>query len=501
MFHISICGERGCTLRGLWRVRSCCGHWQLRSCARLGPFDCAQGRLARAPVPTRALAAIVPVLVLALGCSAGKPEEPTVGVQVVPVKKATIEQTVTSEAILFPLAQSAIVPKISAPVKAFYVHRGSKVHEGQLLAKLENRDLAAAAQDNQGSYDQAQAAYAIATASTLPEEIQKAQGDTKAAKLALEAEQKLYDSRQDLYQQGALPRKDLDQATVSLAQARSQYEIAQHHLDALMAGGKQQEIKSAKGQLQSAKGKYLGAEAQLSYSEIRSPINGVVTDRPLYPGEMAAAGTPLLTVMDTSSVVARAHIPQEQAALLKVGDKATVVVPNSAPSTVSDKAPGEDDAIEGKVTVVSPALDPNSTTVEVWVQTKNPKGRLRPGTSVRISMLARAVPNAVVIPAAAVLTAPDGTSYVMVVVSENSVSENRGSDSRAHQKTVKTGIRQGDQVQILDGLAEGDRVVASGAYGLPDNTKIRIEAATEAGKANHASDRPSAGKETETDAK
>ena len=455
MLHISICGERGRTLQGL---------------RHLGP-----------------LVAIVSVLGLALACSGGKPEEPTVSVQVVPVKKTTIEQTVTSEAILFPLAQSAIVPKISAPVKAFYVNRGSKVHEGQLLAKLENRDLAAAAQDNQGAYDQAQANYAIATASTLPEEIQKAQGDTQAAKLALEAEQKLYDSRQDLYKQGALPRKELDQATVSLAQARTQYEVAQHHLDALMAGGKQQELKSAAGQLQSAKGKYLGAEAELGYSEIRSPINGVVTDRPLYPGEMAAAGTPLLTVMDTSSVVARAHIPQEQAALLKLGDKATVSVPSAVVGAVAGKAPGEDDAIEGKVTVVSPALDPNSTTVEVWVQVQNPKGKLRPGTSAQISMLARAVPNALVIPAAAVLTAPEGGSYVMVA----------GSDNRAHQKTVKTGIRQGDQVQILEGLAEGDHVVASGAYGLPDNTKIRVEAAPESDKTDHPSDKPLAGKETD----
>ena len=451
MLHIPMSGEGGCAPQGLRRIV--------------------------------ALAFTVPILALALACSGGKPEEPTVGVQVVPVKKATIEQTVTSEAILFPLAQSAIVPKISAPVKAFYVNRGSKVHQGQLLAKLENRDLAAAAQDNQGAYDQAQANYAIATASTLPEEIQKAQGDTQAAKLALEAAQKLYESRQDLYKQGALPRKDLDQAGVSLTQARSQYEIAQHHLDALMAGGKEQGVKSAKGQLQSAQGKYLGAEAQLSYSEIRSPINGVVTDRPLYPGEMAAAGTALLTVMDTSSVVARAHIPQEQAALLKVGDKATVIISGA----IAGKAPGEDDAIEGKVTLVSPALDANSTTVEVWVQAKNPKGRLRPGTSAQISMLARTLPNAVVIPAAAVLTTPEGTNYVMVA----------GSDNRAHQKTVKTGIRQDDQVQILDGLAEGDRVVTSGAYGLPDNTKIRVEAAQESDKA----EKPPAGKETGKDEK
>jgi multidrug efflux pump subunit AcrA (membrane-fusion protein) len=426
------------------------------------------------------LAAITTVISSGLGCSSEKPAEPTVSVQVVPVKKTTIEQTVTSEAVLYPLAQSAIVPKISAPIKAFYVNRGSKVHAGQLLATLENRDLAAAAQDNQGSYDQAQAAYAIATASTLPEEIQKAQGDTQAAKVALEAEQKLYDSRQDLYKQGALPRKDLDQAAVALTQAKNQYELAQRHLDALMAVSKQQELKSAAGQLQSAKGKYLGAAAQLSYSEIRSPINGVVTDRSLYPGEMAAAGTPLLTVMDTSSVIARAHIPQDQAALLKLGDKATITVP------------GEEEPIEGKVTVVSPALDPNSTTVEVWVKAENPKGRLRPGTSVKISMLARAVPNSLVIPAAAVLTSPDGSTYVMIA----------GSDNKAHQKTVKTGIRQGDQVQILDGLADGERVIASGAYGLPDNTKIRIEAAPEPEKAeSDKTERPSAGKEPEKDAK
>ena len=450
---------------------------------RVRTRSCGGGRLLAARprlIFILSLAASITVVASGLGCSSEKPAEPTVSVQVVPVKKATIEQKVTSEAVLYPLAQSAIVPKIGAPIKAFYVNRGGKVHAGQLLATLENRDLAAAAQDNQGAYDQAQAAYTIATASTLPEEIQKAQGDTQAAKVALEAEQKLYDSRQDLYKQGALPRKDLDQAAVALTQAKNQYELAQHHLDALMAVSKQQELKSAAGQLQSAKGKYLGAAAQLSYSEIRSPINGVVTDRSLYPGEMAAAGTPLLTVMDTSSVIARAHIPQDQAALLKLGDKAAITVP------------GEEDPIEGKVTVVSPALDPNSTTVEVWVQAKNPKGRLRPGTSVQISMLARAVPNSLFVPAAAVLTSPDGSNYVMVA----------GSDNKAHQKTVKTGIKQGDQVQIVEGLAEGERVITSGAYGLPDNTKIRIEASPEPDKAeSDKSERPSAGKEPEKDAK
>ena len=395
-------------------------------------------------------------LCLASGCS-GEPKdtEPAVPVQIVSVAKANLQQTITSDAVLFPVAQSAIVPKISAPVKKFYVNRGSHVRAGQLLAELENRDLAAAAQENRGAYDQAQATYATATAADIPQELQKAQLDAQAAKQTYDAAQKVYDSRKELFQQGALPRKELDQAGVDLTNARNQYEIAQKHLDSLNAVGYQQAQKSAKGQLESAQGKYQGAEAQLSYADIRSPISGVITDRPLYPGEMAAAGTPLLTVMDISQVIARAHIPQQSAALLKVGDKAEITVP------------GMDNPFPGKVSVVSPALDPGSTTVEIWVTLKNPHERMKPGTTVQLSMIAKSVPDALVVPTASLLTAADGTVSVMMA----------GNDGHAHQTTVKTGIREGDQVQIVEGLHAGDKVVGTGAYGLPDNSKITTASA------------------------
>jgi len=390
-------------------------------------------------------------LALVVACSgAPKDSEQPVPVEIVPVQKATLNQTITSDAVLFPIAQSALVPKISAPVKKFLVNRGSRVRAGEVLAVLENRDLAAAAQDSKGAYDQAQATYETTTAADLPQELQKAQLDTQAARQQFDAQQKVYDSRKELFAQGALPRKELDQAGVDLVNARNQYEMAQKHLDALNAVGKQQTLKSAKGQLESAQGKYEGASAQLSYSEIRSPINGVVTDRPLYPGEMAAAGTPLLTVMDTSQVTARAHIPQQVAALLKVGDSATIT------------AAGFDKPVPAKVSLVSPALDPNSTTIEIWVQAKNPSARLKPGSSVQISITARSVPDALAIPAVALLTAQDGTTSVMLA----------GNDGHAHQKEVKVGIRDNDRIQIIEGLQPGDRVVASGAYGLPDNSKI-----------------------------
>ena len=409
------------------------------------------------------------IAISSVACSEEKTAEVVVPVTAATVQKATIQRVIEADAVLFPLQQAAIVPKITAPVKKFYVNRGSKVHKDQLLAVLENQDLAAAKEENKGAFEQAEAAYVTSTAASLPEEVQKATSDAQFAKEQYDAEQKVYDSRQDLFKQGALPRKDMDQAGVALTQARAQSDLAKRHLDSLNAVVKQQELKGFQGQLSSAKGKYMGAQAQYGYSEIRSPIDGVVTERPLYPGEMPAAGVPLITVMDISLVTARAHIPQKDAALLKLGDDATVEVP------------GLEKPVEGKVTLVSPALDPNSTTVEVWVQAKNPKQILKPGTSVRLSMVSESVPDALVVPAAAVLTGADGATTVMVI----------GSDQKAHQTGVKAGIKQEDNIQILEGLKEGQSVVASGAYGLPDNTKVSVE--TKEKDSEKGSDKPSAG--------
>ena len=396
-----------------------------------------------------------------------KNPKPVVEVQTAQVKQGPIQLTITAEAVLFPIHQAAITPKVVSPVKKFYVNRGAHVKAGQLLAELENQDLAGAATDNRGAFEQAEAQYKTTTAAALPEEMKKAQLDVDAAKEELDAAQKVYDSRQNLFKEGALPRKDFDAATVAFVQARNQYNLAQQHLDSLKAVSHEEALKAAKGQLTSAEGKYLSAKAQLSYTEIRSPIDGVVTDRPNYAGETPAAGNPLLTVMDISQIIAKAHIPQEQAALLKAGDAAALNSPESGP-------------MNAKVTLVSPALDPNSTTVEVWVQAANPDGKLKPGSTVMLSMIAQTVKDALVVPAASVITSDSGTTVMLA-----------GSDGKAHQQAIEVGIKQGDQVQITKGVKPGDTVITSGAYGLPDNTQIKIA------QAAPAEEKPSGDKDKE----
>ena len=390
-----------------------------------------------------------------IACGKEAPDiTPLVAVQAVHVERQPIEQRVTSEAILYPLHEAVIVPKISAPVQKFYVERGKYVTAGELVAVLENSDLAGVAASAKGAYEQAQANYESTSAANLPEQITQAKGNVESSKAAYKAAQTLYDNSEKLYRQGALAGKQLDQARVGLTQAQAQWQASEQQLEKLQSVGLKAQLKAAKGQLDAAKGSYDNAAAQLSYSMIRSPIDGVVTDRPLFPGEMASAGTPLMTVMNLSHIVARAHVPASEAALVKLGNAAEI------------SAPDDPKPLAGTVTVVSPALDPNSTTIQVWIEAQNPGNQWKPGATVRVNIVAKRIPDALVIPRSALLNDADLGPYVMTI----------DSASVARQTKVETGIEQDGKIQITKGLKAGDLIVGQGAYGLPDGTKVKYQA-------------------------
>jgi multidrug efflux pump subunit AcrA (membrane-fusion protein) len=413
------------------------------------------------------LAALAAGLLIAAGCSQqAKEKEPVVSVQTMAAQRAAISQSVSTEAVVFPLEQATVAPKITSTVKKFFVQRGSRVKKGQLLAELENADLSATAEASKGDYDLAEANYAMTVGAGLPQQIQKAELDAASARAAFEAQQKIYESRKDLLRQGAIPRRDLEAAEVALAQARSQNEQAQKQLGDLQRLGKEQELKSARGSKESAEGKYHNAAALLSYSLIKSPIDGVVTDRPLYEGDLATANQPILTVMNLSRLIGKAHIPQAEAAQLKVGNPAEITIA------------GVDEPVKGRVSLVSPALDPGSTTVEVWIEARKPDPALRPGMTVAVSMTAKTTTDAIVVPAGAVFRSEEAGDYVLVAES----------DGKAHQKKVQVGIRNKDYAQIVSGINAGDPVITTGGYGLPDGTQVKIEAPEKKESAGGADD-------------
>src|SRR5262249_1496724 len=263
-----------------------------------------------------------------LGCS--KKEEAEAGspppVQVTAATQDTVRRTVAGDGVLWAVDQTPITPKIQAPVQKFYVNRGDHVKQGQILAVLENRDLIAVAAEARSSLDQAESNLRTTQGATIPEAAVKAQADVDSAKQAVEPPERILDSRQELLKQGALARRQVDEAQLSYVQASSNYAAAQEHLKALHGVSNTEQVKTAAAQVAAARAHHQSLESQVEYSRVTSPISGVVGDRPLFAGEVAQPGTPLLTVMDISRVVARINVPQNQAGAVRVGMPAVVTL-------------------------------------------------------------------------------------------------------------------------------------------------------------------------------
>jgi HlyD family secretion protein len=391
---------------------------------------------------------------LAWGCGKAKEKEAEaegdapVPVQVDAAAKGPIDLLVEGDAVLYPVNQSSVTSKIAAPVRRVLVNRGDHVKAGQLIAELESNDLAAAAVESKSQIDQAQSALQTASRATVVEDRTKAEADVQSSQQTLEAAKKVYESRVDLQKQGALAQKLVDDAKVAMVQAQSQYDTARQHLQTVQQVTGTEQVKAAEAQVNTAKAHYDSMNVQLAYAQIRSPINGVVSDRQVYPGELAQPGQPLVTILDISRIVARANIPIKQASFVKVGRQATVTSP--------------DGVVTGTVTVVSPAVDATTTTVEVWVSAENPGEKLKPGATVRLSIRADLIRDAILVPSSAILNSDEGGEKVMLF----------GADNKAHERKVNVGIREGNRVQILSGLSEGDKVITSGGLGLEDKAKV-----------------------------
>jgi len=399
------------------------------------------------------LAAVAACLLAASGCSKKEESETEAPapVQVTAVTQEPIRRIVSGDGVLFPQDQTSVMPNISKPVVKFYANRGDHVKKDQLLAVLESRDLAAAVANAKSQLNQAELNLHTVELASVPESVVKAETDVESDKQQLDAAQKLLDSQTDLFRQGALASRRVDEARVQFVTAKTQLQAAQEHLRALNSVSKGDQISTARAQVQAAQAQLLSADAQLGYAQIHSPIGGVVADRPIYEGDMAVPGTPLITIMDISRVVARVNIPQNQGNLVKVGQAAEVIQADSGQQ------------VPGKVIVVSPATDANSTTIQVWIQAGNPGEKLKPGASVHAKIITEEFKNATTVPAAAILPGETGGTAVLVII-----------DSVAHRRAVEVGVREGDKVQILNGCRPGEEVVIVGGLGVDDKGKVKV---------------------------
>jgi HlyD family secretion protein len=379
------------------------------------------------------------VCLLLAGCAAQKEEKepvPVVEVKVAQAELADVQIAVRAPATVHPREQASIASKITAPIRWLGARKGDRVAAGQVLARLENRDLLA----------------------QRTEAVDKARADVISAAAALNQAQKNLDRRQKLHDQGAIPLKELQESQTATAQAKAAFDVAQKFLELLESPGRQQELRSAAVKPEQEKIRESFLNAQIEFSEIRSPFAGSITEQFAYPGDMAKPEAPIFTVMDLSVAVARAQVPEAEIAGVREGK-----------TCIFENADRPDAKSQGHVSVVNQAVDPARRTVEVWCEIQNGRSELRAGEFGSLTIVTGAAPRSVVVPKEAVQF-EEGMrkGFVMVV----------GADKHAKRTEIEAGESFAGMVQIKSGLKAGDTIIVEGGYGLPDGTEVRLAGAS-----------------------
>ncbi len=250
-----------------------------------------------------------------------------------------------------------------------------------------------------------------------------------------------------------LLRLDPTQLSAQITQASNDVAASQAYLASVSAGGSAVAIAQAQQQYELAKNKYNALVAQTSSTILRSgnliaPMAGIVTAVNINAGEVFAANTALVTIMDESKVVVRVKIPLINLQQLKVGQPATVT-PSALPSV----------NLTGVVSTIIPRADPQTDTFEVWIQIVNTNGTLLPGMSAFARIQEKS--TALIVPRLALLNT-DHESIVFVARNQH-----------VYVTRVQVSGQSGSAMLVSKGLHVGDRVVVVGIDTLRDGQAVR----------------------------
>ncbi|MDX1643685.1 MAG: efflux RND transporter periplasmic adaptor subunit [Thermoanaerobaculia bacterium] len=201
-------------------------------------------------------------------------------------------------------------------------------------------------------------------------------------------------------------------------------------------------------------------EALLDKAEIRAPFAGRVGLRLVSPGSYVSSQTRVTTLQQLDPVKVEFSIPESYARDVEAGDR------------IRFRVQGIDDRFEGEVYAREPAIDPETRGLRLRARAANPDGRLIPGAFAEIELTIRSVDEALAVPSIAVLPEMGGKKLFVL------------EDGRAVARPVQTGIRTTDRVEIVDGLAPGERIIVSNVARLSSGTEVRLESSGQTGGAS-----------------
>jgi HlyD family secretion protein len=351
------------------------------------------------------------------GPGGGGAFRPPMTVEVVKVTRGNISAHLNVVGNLIGAATVDVAPKTGGRLVSINVKLGDQVRRGQLIGKIEDREIV---EQIRG----AEASHNVASAT-----IRQREADLNLALTNVERSRNLY-GRQ------LLPRQTLDDAEARYTSAQAQLDLANAQL--AQSASRLQELR-----------------INLGNTSVTSPVNGFIAKRHVDTGAWVSQNAPLVSVVDISSLRLVANVVEKDLRVVGVGDRAVVEV---------DAYPGE--KFNGRIARVSPVLDPATRTASMEVEVPNPQYRLKPGMYANVNLEIEGRENVLVVPKISLVDS-EGKRGVYLPTD----------DGKAMFRQVTIGIEDSDRAEILEGVKEGETIVSVGAGALRRNDQILVAGA------------------------
>ncbi|SHK38259.1 efflux RND transporter periplasmic adaptor subunit [Tepidibacter formicigenes] len=348
------------------------------------------------------------------GCKKKKevkePEEKVISVETKKVQKGDINLKTTLSAKVAPIEEASVVPKIPGKVAKINIEIGQKVNKGDVLFTLDKTDMLNVVKNAEAAYN-----MAVANLKIREEQIENARTN--------------YERMKFLYEQGAISKQQFEQ-----------YE--------LQASSTNLEV--AKAQVEQSRVALENAKSSLVDTTVTSPISGVITAVNINEGEMASSAMPAVSIANLDKVVIETDISEYLINKVKIGDSVDISI----------KSAGKEN-FKGKITALSPATSQGSMTYPIKIEIDNKNKLIKPGMFGEVSIVTEKKEKVITVPSEAVIV-KEGNDVVFTV-----------EDNKAHMKNVSLGIDNGEYVEIIKGVKEGETVVIKGQNYLDEGSKVK----------------------------
>jgi HlyD family secretion protein len=353
------------------------------------------------------------------------------------VEKGDLAKSVVATGKVTPITKVEVKSKASGIVKKLLVDAGDKVKRGQLLAQLDKVEIEAQVEQSHAAVQSAEASLTSSEA-----DYERAKVDAEGPEVPLL--KRAYDRAIGMAKAGVV-------STSALEDAQKNYELAlnKQNVSKAQATVLKAKIAQSRGQLAQDRANLRQLEEQLSYTDVQSPIDGVVLSRNVEMGDavssilvLGSSATLVMTLGDTSSVYVKGKVDESDIGKVYLGQPARIKVESF-----------KDKTFNGVVTKISPmgVEKDNVTTFEVRVSINNPGGELKAEMTANAEVILEEHKNVLQIPEGAIIY--DKDKKASVEIPDTSAKEGK------KKIAVNIGISNGAKTELLSGLKEGDQVV------------------------------------------